>query len=108
MVLYPRHPQWEGLSAIVEVTLTVEKSGKPTPTTYRRYYISSLAMSAHQAATYAIRSHWGIENKLHWVLDVIFNEKIRPESVPGIAQKTWPLSGISLPIYCAGFRVKPV
>ncbi len=30
-------------------------------------------MSA-QAATCAIRSHWGIENKLHWVLDVIFNE----------------------------------
>lgn len=69
--LRQRHPQWEGLSAIIEVTLTIEKSGEPT--TYRRYYISSLAMSA-RAATYAIRSHWGIENKLHWVLDVIFNE----------------------------------
>lgn len=27
-----------------------------------------------KAALYAVRSHWGIENKLHWVLDVIFKE----------------------------------
>lgn len=62
---------WKGLAAIVEVALTVEKKG--TSTTYYRYYISSLAMTA-RAALYAVRSHWGIENKLHWVLDVIFKE----------------------------------
>jgi len=68
--LKQRH-DWEGLAAIVEVSLTTEKN--ETSTTYRRYYICSLAMTA-QAALYAVRSHWGIENKLHWVLDVVFKE----------------------------------
>jgi predicted transposase YbfD/YdcC len=36
-----------------------------------RYYISSAALSA-QAAGEAVRGHWGIENRLHWVLDVVF------------------------------------
>lgn len=36
-----------------------------------RYYISSAALSAEQAAD-AVRGHWGIENRLHWVLDVVF------------------------------------
>jgi predicted transposase YbfD/YdcC len=53
------------------VALKVEQKG--ISTTYYRYYISSLAMTA-KAALYAVRSHWGIENKLHWVLDVIFKE----------------------------------
>ncbi|MGH6841775.1 MAG: ISAs1 family transposase [Methylocella sp.] len=38
-----------------------------------RYYISSAALSAQQAAE-AVRGHWGIENRLHWVLDVVFGE----------------------------------
>ena len=62
---------WEGLAAIVEVSLTTEKKGAST--TYRRYYICSLAMTA-KAALYAVRSHWGIENQLHWVLEVVFKE----------------------------------
>lgn len=38
-----------------------------------RYYISSLAPNA-QVLARAIRTHWGIENSLHWVLDVAFRE----------------------------------
>lgn len=38
-----------------------------------RYYISSAKLSAHKAAE-AVRGHWGIENQLHWVLDVVFAE----------------------------------
>jgi len=38
-----------------------------------RYYISSADLSAKQAAE-AVRGHWGIENQLHWVLDVVFAE----------------------------------
>ena len=38
-----------------------------------RYYISSAALSAKRAAQ-AVRGHWGIENRLHWVLDVVFAE----------------------------------
>ena len=39
----------------------------------RRYYISSRDLSADQLAR-AVRAHWGIENRLHWVLDVSFGE----------------------------------
>jgi predicted transposase YbfD/YdcC len=38
-----------------------------------RYYIASAALSAETAA-HAVRGHWGIENRLHWVLDVVFAE----------------------------------
>lgn len=38
-----------------------------------RYYVSSAALSADRAAA-AIRSHWAIENSLHWVLDVTFGD----------------------------------
>ncbi len=38
-----------------------------------RYYISSLAASARTLHD-AVRSHWGIENKVHWVLDIAFRE----------------------------------
>ena len=38
-----------------------------------RYYISSAALTAARAAE-AVRGHWPIENSLHWVLDVVFND----------------------------------
>lgn len=38
-----------------------------------RYYVSSAALSASQAA-HAVRGHWAIENSLHWVLDVTFSD----------------------------------
>ena len=42
-------------------------------TTERRYFLSSLPLDVETMAR-AIRGHWGIENKLHWVLDVCFRE----------------------------------
>jgi predicted transposase YbfD/YdcC len=39
----------------------------------RRYYLSSLALDAKTFAT-AVRAHWGVENPLHWTLDVTFRE----------------------------------
>ena len=39
----------------------------------RRYYLSSAVKSA-QVLLAEIRSHWEVENKLHWVLDVVFKE----------------------------------
>lgn len=38
-----------------------------------RYYIASAALTA-EAAAQAVRGHWGIENRLHWVLDVVFKD----------------------------------
>ncbi len=38
-----------------------------------RYYISSLPANAERLA-HAVRGHWGIENRVHWVLDMVFDE----------------------------------
>lgn len=46
---------------------------KGRSTVERRYYISSLREKAERIGQ-TIRLHWGIENKLHWHLDVTFNE----------------------------------
>lgn len=66
-----RRIQWKGLRSmgVVEASRTV---GERT-TVERRYYISSLPADAQQLAE-AVRGHWGIENQLHWVLDVAFRE----------------------------------
>lgn len=53
-------------------------------TTEVRFYISSLEINAEKISK-AIRSHWGIENSLHWTLDVTFSEdksRIRKENAP--------------------------
>lgn len=42
-------------------------------TTEKRYYISSHKLDAERASS-IVRSHWAVENKLHWVLDVTFRE----------------------------------
>lgn len=66
-----RAEQWPDLKsfAIVERERTV---GDQT-SVERRYYISSLPADAERIA-HAVRSHWEIENRLHWCLDVQFNE----------------------------------
>jgi predicted transposase YbfD/YdcC len=64
--------QWRDLQSIIMVEATREVSGKAA-TTERRYFISSLPAEANSSLR-AVRGHWGIENSLHWVLDVAFRE----------------------------------
>jgi predicted transposase YbfD/YdcC len=64
--------RWPGLRSIARVTATRQVTGQE-PTTAVRYYVSSLAGDAQELAR-AVRSHWGIENSLHWVLDLGFRE----------------------------------
>ena len=63
--------KWKNLKtlAMIESTRIINDQ----TTTETRYYISSLQADPINIAK-AIRSHWGIENSLHWVLDVSFNE----------------------------------
>jgi predicted transposase YbfD/YdcC len=60
--------EWEELRSIGLVE-SVRQVGSAEPTIERRYYISSLKMNVETFAR-AVRSHWQIENCLHWVLDV--------------------------------------
>lgn len=63
--------QWKGLKSLICIRSTRYEKGKTT--VERRYYISSLLSVAKRMGE-IIRLHWGIENKLHWHLDVTFNE----------------------------------
>jgi len=63
---------WPGLKCFAAVECERTANGKTT--TERRYFISSLDGSDAQFLAAAVRSHWGIENKLHWVLDIAFRE----------------------------------
>jgi predicted transposase YbfD/YdcC len=73
---------WSQLQTIVMIQSERHLDGKVSQET--RYFISSLANDAQQILA-AKRSHWGIENKLHWVLDVAFREddcRVRQENAP--------------------------
>jgi predicted transposase YbfD/YdcC len=64
--------QWKGLSSLVMVTREYTDA-KGEIHNGVRYYISSLPSEVKRIAR-AVRGHWGIENSLHWVLDVAFRE----------------------------------
>jgi predicted transposase YbfD/YdcC len=70
---YPDAPRFENLAAVAMVEATIERKGKVS--TERRYYISSRALTA-AAFSEAVRSHWAIENSLHWTLVVTFKEDL--------------------------------
>ncbi len=73
---------WTGLQSLVVVHTHCRLWDKNT--TQTRYFLSSLAVDAATFARY-IRAHWGIENQLHWCLDVVFNEdaaRVRKDHAP--------------------------
>lgn len=65
--------EWPGLTSVVRITSEriIKQTGKGTTET--RYYITSLKADAKLIHD-AVRSHWAVENNLHWSLDVIFKE----------------------------------
>lgn len=68
--------KWKKLNTIIKIEAYVTyKNGKKKGLRVyeERYYISSLTQDAERL-NYAIQSHWGIETKLHWVLDIAFRE----------------------------------
>ncbi len=62
---------WPGLQSIGMIE--AKRSTKEGTSLKRRYFISSLESNAKQLL-HAVRTYWGIENKLHWVLDLAFRE----------------------------------
>jgi predicted transposase YbfD/YdcC len=81
--LRQRHPQWPDLTSIGMIEAERQEPGKPA-SRQTRFYIGSIAADAIEFA-HAARQHWGIENGLHWVLDVILREdecRIRKRNGP--------------------------
>jgi predicted transposase YbfD/YdcC len=77
-----KHSQWKGLKSVAMVTSERQLADKTTRQT--RYYITSMPNDAEKIL-HAARSHWGIENSLHWVLDVAMGEddsRIRKDNAP--------------------------
>jgi predicted transposase YbfD/YdcC len=73
---------WLDLQSICMVVCTRIIAGRETKQV--RYYISSLLSDAEQILK-AVRKHWSIENKLHWILDVALNEdhsRVRKDQAP--------------------------
>jgi predicted transposase YbfD/YdcC len=73
---------WPGLHAVVMVESTRETGGAIEKDT--RFYITSLVMLAHLVGP-VIRSHWAIENSLHWVMDMVFRDdesRVRTNHAP--------------------------
>jgi len=76
----PQKADWEHLQSVAVVRST--RTIKDQTSIEMRFYISSLKPNARQIA-HAIRSHWSIENQLHWQLDVSYGEdgcKVRKDN----------------------------
>ena len=73
---------WPGLTAVVMVESSREVGGKTEQET--RYYITSLVLLAHLLGP-VVRSHWSVENSLHWVMDMVFRDdecRVRTKHAP--------------------------
>ena len=79
------HPGWKDLNSIgmIRSHRRIKKTGKTS--LEKRYYISSMKEPKPEEFEAAVRMHWGIENKVHWVMDVIFGSddcRIRQDYAP--------------------------
>lgn len=83
--LYQIKDDWKSVKRVVKITSTTQSYAKYSKEIH--YYISSLNVDAKTFA-HVIRSHWKIENSLHYVKDVSFDEdssRIRTEQAPLIS-----------------------
>lgn len=70
---FPGELRLPGVATLIRVSSRTEMKDRGRFDT--RYYVASAPLSAEAAAA-AVRGHWGIENRLHWVLDVTFNDDL--------------------------------
>ena len=70
---YADEPRFPGLAMIGMVETRVERGGQMAQD--RRYYLCSARLDPATFAR-AVRAHWGVENRLHWVLDVVFHDDL--------------------------------
>jgi len=87
--------EWRDIKSIIKVETIRYNKTKETTENATRIYISSLSLDANLFQEY-IRSHWGIENKLHWMLDVAFNEDASRKRAGNSAQNFSVVNKIAL------------
>jgi predicted transposase YbfD/YdcC len=84
----PGEWKFPDLAMIAMVEAETERDGKTSRE--RRHYLSSAKLSSRQFAA-AVRAHWHVESRLHWVMDVVFHDdlmRLRTSTAP----PTWPPS----------------
>ena len=86
-------PLWKGLQSVGMVESIRRIKGKNT--IERRYYLCSLPLGAQHFAK-AVRGHWGVENPLHWSLDVTFGEDDSRARTKNAAQNVATVKRIAL------------
>lgn len=83
--LIESHKEWKSMRSVIRIESTRDFKGKDKIEKSTRYYISSADKSAKEFQK-IIRSHWAIENKLHWSLDVAFGEDLNRKRSANAAQ----------------------
>lgn len=91
------HKEWTNLKTIIRVESTRDFKNSDKVENSCRYYISSLNQTAEKFQE-MIRSHWAIENKLHWTLDVAFGEDYDRKRVKNASQNFSLINKIALNI----------
>jgi predicted transposase YbfD/YdcC len=85
--------EWEGLKSVGMVHTITEENGKVREE--KRYYLSSLSLDVKKLSQ-SIRSHWGVENQCHWVMDVVFKEDESRGRSGHIAQNYGTTRGLAM------------
>lgn len=81
--LAARH-NFPGIAAIARVTSWRRRKGQPADKPFVRYFILSTCITAKRVLE-VVRSHWSVENQMHWILDVVFAEdanRARKDAAP--------------------------
>lgn len=83
--LAQRH-KFPGIAAVGRITSWRRCKGQPAAKPFVRYFVLSKYVSAKKLLE-IVRSHWSVENQMHWVLDVVFAEdrsRVRKDNAPEI------------------------
>jgi len=86
--------KWKGLVSIIKIERERYFKATAKKENETSYYISTLNEAGSIA--YGVRKHWGIENKVHWTLDVAFNEDMSRKRIGNAAQNYSNLNRIAL------------
>lgn len=92
------YPGWDNLKIVTAIRVERRSIRKGEPYLETAYYVTSHQWNEKQAAYY-IRKHWEIENKLHWVKDVIFKEDTRTPNQGNVPQNLAMVNNIVVSLY---------